>query len=540
MWCIGQDNIRNIDKYREYVQDGIRVLYRGLIFKEGFLEGEESIGDVVNGYLENGEIDFLSIFGAYHVVIIDVHKTIFFTDHSYQRIFVYNNKGFADNLGEGALHLSSKNFDDKGVAELLQYGQTFQGRTVVADLIETDPQNYYVYQGDSITAHKKDIGSLNNQEYGITPERFSKIMAYSLRNKIKAVSLTGGFDSRYVFSLMTAFDKKNVFTTISCTDFEHKDVTISKKVAEVAEIEYDPVLVEKPQVTEELLTTLFLSRNGSMSSVDESIYRLNTYLQTIRVAGGDMITTGDSGVFHKAEDWYQDFPRYSKPTCNIEGYYNKRLIGIKQDIGISQKLKDNVSDTKKYLMDYLQNNQQVINTKSYDWFHYYLTRGLFYDYMYNSQNEVLTSYAPLLEYRFVINSYNLPRKERSMARYMKKFMTVVNPKMAAVPTAIGVTASCEAKYKIRDQFLYMVDIGRAALRLAGKILFKKTLFSESISRWSFEDDIRGLELSKKALSFAKENGWLRDEITLASVNYGTLKKLVELYLLKTIYMKEEE
>lgn len=521
--------LRNIDNYICYKLDDVTFYCDGIFFIPGYKEGIESIEQLAKQYINNSTLNFIDFFGAYNFIIQDKNKYVFFTDNSHLRTFLYHENIFADNYIDIIKNIEDAEGDEKGIYQYLLYGMTFGNRTCINNVFFTDSEHYYIIKEGKVETYRKNIGDLNSVELGITPFEFSDILRYSLENVKKSLSLTGGFDSRYVLSLFN--DDKNLISAISTSHETLTDAQIAKKVATIAGIDFETVIVDKPEVTDKLIKDLFYSRKGFLNCISESIYRLNRYISTRHKLGVQCVITGDTGVFHKSEDWYQDAPFYNKKHCNIEGYYNKRLINIKQKIPFSLSLQNANYKDKDEIINMLKKNEQASNTKSYDWFGWYFVRGSFYSSVYSSQNKLINTYSPLMEYRFVINSYNLPRKERALAHYMKKYMTSVNPDVAEIPTATGVTASIKAKYIVKDFLFSMINLGKAALRLCGKVFFKKTFFSESATTWSFENEIPKLKVAEDAIKYAIQKEWITNNTDVNNISYSVLCKIISLHLL---------
>lgn len=523
-----EKKMENATKYMRYVLDEVEFYCDGIFFIKGCESGIDSIKEFAKRYCVDGVLDFLECFGAYNFFIKENEKIIFFTDNSNLRTFLYNDLILSDNYYE-FVKLSKKIEENtEGVYQFLLYGKNLGNKTYIKNCYKTESDKYYVLENKKISVCDKKIGDLNSSELGITPDEFGNIMRFSLKNLNKSLSLTGGFDSRYVMALLYGDD--NLITSISCTSSDLSDNLIAQKVADSIDVKFDAIKITKPQLTEEKLLRMVFERKCFPLVISDSIFRLNDYIDMLKKRNIECILTGDTGIFHKSEDWYQDFPFYKKNRCNIEGYYKKRLINIKQDIPFAKEmLKKNIND-KDIVIEKLSQSEQVINTKSYDWYGWYFDRGRIYPDVFSSQSILLNTYAPLMEYRFVINSYNLPRKERVMGRYMKKYITKRIPRAAKIPTATGVTTSCDKKYWLRDLFFSFTTLSKAALRLFGKKIFKRTFFSESAMSWSMEKEIRALSITERAIEFAKKRKWIDNRCEKNKINYGLLCKLIELYI----------
>lgn len=185
-------------------------------------------------------------------------------------------------------------------------------------------------------------------------------------------------------------------------------------------------------------------------------------------------------------------------------------------------------------MLYLNENKKNCNTKSFDWFSWYLSRKASYMPLYNGQSMLINSYPPLLEYRLVVNSYNLKRRKRIMAWQMREFISLVDKDVSEIPTAIGATASTDLKLVLKDCLICFVDVFKSAKRFISRFIkLGKKDKSHNVTTWSCEKEIRGLKLSEEAIGFGIENDWIEAKLTASDVPYDLLVKLIELFLLKT-------
>jgi len=150
---------------------------------------------------------------------------------------------------------------------------------------------------------------------------------------------------------------------------------------------------------------------------------------------------------------------------------------------------------------------------------------------YTSYSKFISSYAPLWELELVRYSYHLPRRKRFFYNSMRDITTKANPAIARIPTGYGTTASNEAPYVIRDVFFQIVDYFKKACRLVSRKVLKKSLFVGRVTTWSTEQEVRELDLSKKALEYCIQKGYIAEGTNLSEISYSLLGRIIQIYML---------
>lgn len=517
--------------YMDIEQNGIHYYVKGTFFMPGFKAGLESIKQFAKIYEDTNCIDFINCMGSFHFVIEKNNEIIIFTDNGLSRCWFYNDECMSDNMISLLKITKEIQLDKKNIAQYIVYNKVFFHETYVKNVKLSDSNEFYTVKDNVILPCKKDIGTLDSKNFALSADEFSSILKYSLQDLNKVISLTGGFDSRYVLSLL--YGSKKLAASISGTDENHSDFTISKKVAEIADIPYKQEIVPKPDIDDEYLVGIFLSRGGYFNIFNDGTFRLNTYLSRKKQEGYECLMTGDTGCFHKSEGWYQYLPFYRCKHYSIERFYKNIVVGNKRSFPFSVEMQKLADENKTQILEYFNDNRKLMNTQNYDWQAWYVNKASSYQPLYTNQSRLLESYPPLMEYRFVINSYNLPRRKRALATYMKEYITKINPDVAKIPTVNNITASSEKKFILRDMWFSVTNLFKAACRLFGRMIFKKNFFiGEPVIEWSCEKEIRGMKLSQNALDFAYDENFFDRKWTTETIPYDILCKLLEIYLLK--------
>lgn len=546
MYIFKDKIFNNTEGYNKYCRNNINYYYTPVIFTSDTKSGEETIKRIAFKYENEGKIDFKNILGAYHVIVEDLNRKeiLAFTDNSGQRCFYFNDNCISDRFLQLIDFIKSEGlnleFDEEKLIEYIYFGKNFSCSTYIKGITKSNSQFYYkISENGDIIQLSKNIGTLNSSSFSIDVNRFSSILKKNLMSDKsldnKTLSLTGGFDSRYVLSMI---DDPSLRISIYTTENENlKDEIISHKISTILKKDFENIVLSNPHYDDNDIVDCFYKNDGYMSmfiNLDFSycMYAFLNYLS--RNKDCKILFTGDTGTLHKDEHWKEEFPNYNKKHTNEKRYYYNRIRPIYGTNIFSNKAKSIIADVELNIQKWLNNNIQDINTKSIDYFEYYLNRQSFVPVYYNNKSQNIETYAPLLEYSFVINAYNQERKYRKRGKYMIDFITRMMPDVAKVPTVLGTTTSSENKYKVKDSLLILRGYMIKAIRLIGRKIFKANLLN-SRPTWSMYNDIlEKSELKKSAVNFFVKSGYIKKD-TSDNINYSILSRLIESYLMYEIY-----
>lgn len=532
--------------FKSYERNNIVYYYTPIIFSERTRAGENTAKLIADQYEHSGKIDFPLFLGAFKVVICDNNSktTLFFTDNSNQRCFFIYKNSVSDNFLEIIENNKEITFNDERVVEYLFFGKNHFDKTYCNNLIKSDSESYYVIDEKGLIEKKsKDIGNISNAK-GYTAEEFSDILKKQLlgdRLKKNAISLTGGFDSRYVLSMIN--NEKldiNLYSTVE----NDRDTIISKQISKKLDKRFFLRMLDRPNINkvneEQFLHDLFCTQNGYMAffSAIDFAYNMSTFLKTLRKEGYELLFTGDTGVLHKDEHWQEEIYNYNNKKTNYNRFFQNRIMPMRNINAYTEQAATYIEKQKEEIKFWLHANKQEINTKSYDWYKWYLTLRAFIPAYYNAKSIMLEVYAPMLEFRFVANSYNLDRSERRFGKGMKKFITKSMPEVARIKTVLGTTTSSEKRYALRDQFYIFRGFFIKVLRFLNRKIFKKNTFNfNQKPRWNMEDILIDSEILNKAINYGIENNWIKNG-KRNELDFGTISRLLEIYFMHENYLKK--
>ncbi|MFZ2537862.1 MAG: hypothetical protein WAX04_03045, partial [Oscillospiraceae bacterium] len=342
------------------------------------------------------------------------------------------------------------------------------------------------------------------------------------------LSLTGGYDSRMVFACIKDQVPINVF--ISGDNESDPDIIFAKKAAQAGGQNLEVLKINKPQISENYLRELFEYAQGCVPLLNDGYLRISTFMKNRRANGYECYLSGDGGVLHKDWWWVQDLPFYRKKNVNLKRFYNQRIAYIDGSLPFGNEL-SRISDTigDRFIHEFDQ-YIKPLNTQSYDSL-YYNINGRKIVIQYSIHSKVIPSYAPLWELELVRYSYHLPRRKRFFYNSMRKITTTNSRSIARVPTVYGTTASDELVYILRDIFFQGIDYYKKAVRMLGRKFLNRSLFVSGPTTWSAEDEVRMLDISKRALEYCIDKEFIKQDTQLKTISYNTLGRMIQVYML---------
>ena len=530
--CIDIEGNISTENGRVYSFNGVDIYIDGLIYTYGKKAGDETIEWIYSEIVKGNDIPFNLIRGAYSCFIRANNKIVAFSDNSNMHCVYYSDKFLSNRFLSIIEHENDLGtdliFDEEAICEYLTLGNIYFGKTFYKDIHILDSQYLIVIENNNMHIEDKQIGDLDAKCYVSSFKDFFGKLAYSVSDYKICQALTGGYDSRLVYVCMSQFAKDHA--AISGNDRNSKDIKYASQVAQANDTTLHIIGANKPLLTQKLIDSVMIYNDGiEPFDLDTSIRLIEFKKELSRKF--DLHLTGDGGVLHKDWEWSQDIPFYRSKKSNAKKFYYQRLCYIDNKKKLGEKLKRYYNEQEKRFVTNLNLLSKSINTESYDsW--YYRVSGNRRVYYNNNPISGFISYAPLMELDIVRYSYALPRRLRFFYNSMRNEISNVDLNIARIKTNYGTTASNEIVYLMRDIFFQLIEYSRKAYRLFGRRVLKKNVLSEQISNWSMENEIRDFGFTIESLQFAKEKGYICDDVSISDLSYAELRRIIHIYWLK--------
>lgn len=514
-------------------EDGYQFLLNGLLFMKGLKAGEQSIAKMADEYLNTGKIPFDALYGAFSCVIIHPNNDIIaFSDNSNMHCFYYTDKAISNSFIKLIEHTSDTTskkleFDDESICEFYTLGNIYFGKTFFKGITATNSSKYIYMHDKEISIHRKEIEDISGDSTIDNPLNFMKEIAYSISDNSVCLGLTGGYDSRMLFSGMHKYIDLN--PTISGNNEDAKDIIIADRIAQIANKKLNVIKTEPPIIDDNSIIEQFIESDGMQNFISNERYRWTTYRRELMNQGCRYHLSGDGGVLHKDWEWMQDIPFYNLKNTNIKRYYRQRIASQYKENNLGARLEEVAKNQEHKFIKQLEYYKKETNTRSYDFLYNYVHGNRIYSY--NLSGEKFSSYAPLQELDWVRYSYHLPRIKRFFNNHIRLITTEANPKMAKLKTSHGTTASSQKMLIAFDVFVQLRNYFMKALRLAGRKIFKKTFFIENIVDWSIFEELKKLKIMDEALEYCIKSSFIAPQTKLENLSNHQLGTIIHIYLL---------
>lgn len=534
-----------IDKKNNIQQTGIKsyqfgdiVIYvDGLIYVYGKTAGKETVSWLYEKICNEGNIPFEELRGAYTCIIKEKERITAFSDNSNMHCLYYSDNMISSSFLEIVKYEADSGripcFNLEAICEYLTIGNVFFDKTFFNDIYILPSTKYVLIEKNSIIILHKNIGDIDQSSNLSSISDFFDKVAFSLSEMNVCQALTGGYDSRMVYTCLSKRIKDQ--PAISSNIPDNKDVRYAKMVATVNKDNLDIIKTEKPVFSDKLIHMLFEKKDGIVPFDIDADIRLLTFKSSL-VKKYNIHLTGDGGVLHKDWEWIPDFPFYRKRKSNANQFYKQRLYYISIDNHIGENLKDIFAGQAQRFVKALDSIAKPINTQSYDSWYYRVSGNRRSNYNCNPVDGLI-SYAPLEEIDIVRYSYALPRRKRFFYNSMRDVMTRENKQIARIKTNYGTNASNEWSYILADIFFQSIEYIRKAIRLISRKIIHKTVLNISVLDWTLEKEIRDSDIAVKAVEFAQLSGFIKPALTMSSLSYSEIQKLIHIYCLSRFVTK---
>ena len=319
----------------------------------------------------------------------------------------------------------------------------------------------------------------------------------SFEGETLSADVTGGFDTRLIVCLLH-HQRLPFELAISGHPGSH-DIEIARQVA---------VLLKRPlEITphdvsrlEDELPEAFLESDGQ---TDLRRFQRDRQYAYARLARGiQTIVHGGGGAHFKDFFSYQDFPRYDSSSINFERYYDLRIAPVRLPAAqLTARSNEMLQRLRARSLARFAEHQAATNNESYDRATFFVRDPEGYgrtasDYI----NLGLDVVMPYLDYRNILVSFRLSPWSRAMNGWHRRVITDHCPRLAALPTSEGYTASSQLRYVPKNVAGFAgITLKRVARKVSQRLLGK----SMFLQMGAFEADIPGfIDLLRASGHFA--------------------------------------
>lgn len=455
---------------------------------------------------------------------------MFTSNNNLNRIYLSKHIASASLLSARDWHREKISLTDDliSICQYYTLGNVYFNRTLFKEIKALPYGSFIRWRNGKREILSKRIGDIDDRKQLTNPSLYFRNLNIALSNCNVAMALTGGYDSRLIFTYL--YKHVNLKVALMSNVKSSKEQNVAKKVAKVVGKELEIVKVRKPPVTNETIVSIIEKIDGSLMLNLTNAYIKEYWEEYFRDEGINVDISGDGGVLHKDWEWLSEFPFYCKKKTDLYKFYKQRVAFLEDASDIGRRLSDIYSKQERFFVRKMKRYVRDINTESIDLLYYHLNgnRAAYYSGL---QKRGVNVYAPLSEMALVRYSYDLPRRKRFYYNNMRKLTTDNNPRIARIPTDYGTTSSSEVLFILRDIFFQCIEYYKKAVRMIGRKVFKKSLYVSSLENWDFKNEIPDLSISQDAINWAKRKGYIHCEATCKSLSYEHMERLIFMYVI---------
>ncbi len=380
------------------------------------------VASLVDRYEKHGAKFFAQLNGWFSGLLIDLrtHRAILFNDrYGLNRLYYHESQeGFY--FGSEAKSLlavlpSLRQIDQRGLAEVFSAGCVLQNRSIFSGIFLLPPGSQWIFHADGRIDKTRyfDPSAWEQQEKldpaGYTEqliEVFGRITPRYLSGpEPVAMSLTGGLDSRMLLAWSGASPR-----TLPCYSFsgpyrDCADVTIARRLAEVAQQLHSTLRIEKD----------FFQDFPSLAA------------ETVRISDGSMDVSG-------AIELYVNRKARQIAPVRLTGNYGSEIL--RSNVAFQPRRLDPSSFTPEfnellqqaadtYRQEAAGHRLSFIAFKQVPWHHYP---------RHSIERSQVTPRAPFLDNELVALAYRAPTRLATSPQPLLELIAAGNPRLESVPT----------------------------------------------------------------------------------------------------------
>jgi hypothetical protein len=370
--------------------------------------------------------------------------------------------------------LAAGRADPAALVEFLAHGAVLGSRTFASGVEELlyDEILYLPPGGGPPRLRAKVLPKAVPAEKRIVAENFAAL-ARSLEGRTFSADATGGFDSRPIVCLL-AENKVPMELAISGMPGT-PDTEIAREMARLLDRPFHLSGHDLTDLDDQLAATF---RDGDGQTDLRRFHRDRQNAQARLARGVEVFSHGGGGELFRDHYVIQDFPFYGSSRVNYSRYYDFRMTPVPLPAAaLSPKGQEILASLKSATIARFEKLRAPTNNESYDRIYFYLRSPEFYGHYFSSYiNMGLDVVAPLLDFDSALSAMSLSPWGRFFFLWHRRTITEHCPKLAALPSAEGFSASSEPLRMLRDLRAFGVTQARRAAKKVSQRLTGRARF----------------------------------------------------------------
>jgi len=416
-------------------------------------------------------------------------------------------------------HLESIAFpelDKLAMTEFLQLGHICFRETLTSKIRKIDFDEIVTIGPDGLKVGKFDRAILTGpQKYNDLLDATSAL-AESLRNRLVAIDLTGGFDSRLIACLMQHHGVE--FESGLSGHWGHVDQKLGSEVAKALGVPFH-FHEYQPDAIKDDLPELLLRLDGLCGSV-ATCHRLQGLTRDRVGRGVNICLKGQGGEMYKDFFWSQDFPFYRRHKSRIQLLHRLRIeMELLSPSVLTPEFHEHFLARRLKRIAALENYSLALNTQSYD--HIYFRERIQSGSSRtttSSQVTAMPNHSPLSEVWLSQIGFNAPRRLRAFSRVHRHYISRISEQAAAVLTTDGTSARAARSALLMESAGYVANKSRRLFRKLNQMALNRTPGLVVAINAEAEDVVCSTDIAMSALMTLKHHGIVQDHVEFGHIS----------------------
>lgn len=511
--------------------------WKGHLFLAGLTGGEESVRRLAELLATRPLAELASdILGIYGLFIHDAQDRTWraMSDNAGMYKVFHDRRGLSTSFLKliQARGTQAKDTRVEAVVEYLAQGALFGTYTFVEGVGRLGHDEILILASGRPPILQKKVLRAPSDDSTATFVASFEGLARSLKGRRLSVDATGGYDSRVIVCLLKrqGLDFEAAISGLPGT----ADTRIAQRVADCVNVPFHLYEHDLGGLDDDL-ERVFLAGDGITDL--RRFHRDHNNARARLARGVEIIAHGGAGELFKDQHTLQDFPFYGSSKINLARYYDLRVSPVSMsETDFTSKCAEIFKGMRSRSIKFLESVNSRTNNETYNRIYFFVrSPDLFGQFYSNYINMGLDVAAPYLDYRNAQIGIRLPPWQSFFTRWHRRVLTAHCPRLAALPTAEGYTASDAWRHLPRNLTGFtLTQIRRGAKKASQRLTGKSRFYRAGAFVADAGNFMGGLRQSRQyasAIERLKSAGILAPDLDPAGVHDAHVGRMMTMGLL---------
>jgi asparagine synthetase B (glutamine-hydrolysing) len=359
----------------------------------------------------------------------------------------------------------------------IQHGAVFGDRTIISGVSKLTSDRYlevtFPHVGQArVSAQPRSVRSKPAEAMEVAARHYEDLARY-LAGTAVAVDATGGFDTRVNVCMLDHFGLEFDLSISSGRD--SADTRIAREIAQMLERRFYVYGHELADIENDLRQSF----EESDGQIDLRRFHRPWQAMKGKLADAFKFTVHGGGGEHFGDFFYlQDWPFYNLRPLNFQRFYEWRMAPVMfPSAMIHPRARAEFAASEGHVMELLSAHATPKAHESYNRAAYFVRAPEFFGQVFSCYiNNGLNVLAPFLDREMVEAAFRRSAWAGFFEMWHRRMLKRYNPRLAALSTDAGYSATIEFRHLARDLVLFLSSLSLRAINKAGQRLLGRSLF----------------------------------------------------------------